>query len=188
MAAGFVLLQLDSRTSEANKFRTFYQLLNCDLPITLLVDPVTGAKMHSWDGFVDAERLLEDLLVYSDKPPSQALAVPNRKRKSNAAAAGGGGAGGGGSGAAGGDGDAGETDAELVRGDSRPVCIHSSAHLHPCRFAPPVSLVFATRAEGGGRHFLAHVSSACSIPACSLPCCIKRACFFSVYRYFQLST
>lgn len=120
IASAFVLLQLDSRTAEAAKVSTFYSLAGGELPVILLIDPITGARLHSWAGFVEAEKLLEDLLTFADRPPSQALSAPNRKRKAAvgpAAGAGpGAGAGAGGAAGAGGEGGLGaETDAELVR-------------------------------------------------------------------------
>ena len=40
------------------KLLTFYQLLHRELPVTMVVDPITGAAMRSWHGFVAPDRFL----------------------------------------------------------------------------------------------------------------------------------
>lgn len=39
-----------------------------EFPVILIVDPVTGAPMKRWSGFVDAARLAEDLVPFMDTP------------------------------------------------------------------------------------------------------------------------
>ena len=53
--------------------------------MTLLVDPITGACMHSWHGFVAPDRFLEDCVPFCDAPPS-ASAGPHKKHKPQARA------------------------------------------------------------------------------------------------------
>ena len=69
---------------DGRKFMSNYQLGNeyvpATLPVTLLIDPVTGAKMHTWSGFVDAERFMEDIIPFCDSTPS-AGAVPHKRHK-----------------------------------------------------------------------------------------------------------
>ena len=54
LGAGFTFLQVDSRAAEGRKLISFYQLLDSNitaalqedrLPATLLLDPITGARM-----------------------------------------------------------------------------------------------------------------------------------------------
>jgi hypothetical protein len=70
---------------------TFHQLLHSPLPLTLLLDPITGAKMHSFVGFVPPEKFLEDCVLFCDAPPS-ASAGPHKKHKHGGGGGGGGGA------------------------------------------------------------------------------------------------
>jgi hypothetical protein len=67
------------------KMLTFHQLLHSPLPVTLLLDPITGAKMHSFVGFVSPEKFLEACVPFCDAPPS-ASAGPHKKHKHAAAA------------------------------------------------------------------------------------------------------
>ncbi|KAJ1693571.1 hypothetical protein LUZ63_010269 [Rhynchospora breviuscula] len=46
----------------------FYDLEN--LPAILVINPITGQKMHTWTGMVQPEHLLEDLVPYLDKGPT----------------------------------------------------------------------------------------------------------------------
>lgn len=59
---------------EGAKISTYYRLSS--FPATLLIDPVTGAKVKLWGGFVGPDALLEDLMAYLDKSP---VAPPARK-------------------------------------------------------------------------------------------------------------
>ena len=64
--------QLDNRTSEGKKLIAFYHLLDGTIPLsaqldrlpaTLLLDPITGARMEKWVGFFSGEvRALPRLL------------------------------------------------------------------------------------------------------------------------------
>ncbi|AQK47125.1 Plant UBX domain-containing protein 7 [Zea mays] len=50
------------------------------MPAILLIDPVTGQKVHAWNGMVHPDRLLEDLLPYLDKGPKGHHAAQPQKR------------------------------------------------------------------------------------------------------------
>ncbi|AQK47129.1 Plant UBX domain-containing protein 7 [Zea mays] len=65
-------------TSEGRKVCTYYHLVS--MPAILLIDPVTGQKVHAWNGMVHPDRLLEDLLPYLDKGPKGHHAAQPQKR------------------------------------------------------------------------------------------------------------
>lgn len=44
-------------STEGQKVCTYYKLQS--IPAVLVIDPITGQKMHSWFGMVQPERLLE---------------------------------------------------------------------------------------------------------------------------------
>ncbi|PSC74669.1 UBX domain-containing 2 isoform X1 [Micractinium conductrix] len=86
----FVLFQTYEMVEEAQKLLHFYRLLPIELPALLIIDPVTGAPMRQWNGFVDAERLTEELLPFLDysihDPGAARLARRARSRKDLGAA------------------------------------------------------------------------------------------------------
>lgn len=49
--------QVYDDTEEGRKVCTYYKLLL--MPSILVIDPITGQKMRSWEGMISAERLLE---------------------------------------------------------------------------------------------------------------------------------
>jgi hypothetical protein len=49
--------QVYDDTSEGQKVCTYYKLDS--IPVVLIIDPITGQKMHSWVGMVQPESLLE---------------------------------------------------------------------------------------------------------------------------------
>ena len=49
--------QVYDDTSEGRKVCTYYKLDS--IPVVLIIDPITGQKMHSWVGMVQPESLLE---------------------------------------------------------------------------------------------------------------------------------
>ncbi|KAJ8498028.1 hypothetical protein OPV22_008580 [Ensete ventricosum] len=65
----FIFWQVYYDTSEGKKVCTYYNLIT--LPAVLVIDPITGQKMHAWSGMVHPERLLEDLLPFLDKGPKE---------------------------------------------------------------------------------------------------------------------
>lgn len=77
--------------SSGRKILTFYQLFGSygvppTLPVTLLLDPITGMKMHQWTGFVEPDKFVEDTVRYCDAAPSES-AGPHKKHKPSRAAA-----------------------------------------------------------------------------------------------------
>lgn len=50
----FVLFQAYDITEDGQKLSTFYKLY--EVPSILVLDPLTGAPMKQWTGFVDAMR------------------------------------------------------------------------------------------------------------------------------------
>lgn len=51
------LLQVYDDTEEGSKVCTYYKLDS--IPVILVIDPITGQKLHSWRGMVQPEKLLE---------------------------------------------------------------------------------------------------------------------------------
>ncbi|KAK3277399.1 hypothetical protein CYMTET_14593 [Cymbomonas tetramitiformis] len=78
ISANFTFWQIDDHTEEGNKVKTFYRVFTT--PITLVLDPITGASMKTWNGFIDPDRLMEDLMTYMDRGPLDGGALPPAKR------------------------------------------------------------------------------------------------------------
>lgn len=64
----FIFWQVYDDTEEGSKVCNYYKLHS--VPVILVVDPITGQKMHSWHGMVQPEKLLENLLSFMDSNPS----------------------------------------------------------------------------------------------------------------------
>lgn len=79
----FVFWQEEDCTDEGRKVCTYYKLES--VPVTLVIDPVTGQKMRSWNGMVEAETLLEDAMVFIDSNPSEYHANLIQKQRSRIA-------------------------------------------------------------------------------------------------------
>eukprot|EP00252_Welwitschia_mirabilis_P024059 TRINITY_DN699_c0_g1_i1.p1 TRINITY_DN699_c0_g1~~TRINITY_DN699_c0_g1_i1.p1 ORF type:complete len:448 (-),score=105.14 TRINITY_DN699_c0_g1_i1:369-1712(-) len=67
ISSTFIFWQVYDDAEEGRKVCTYYHLFK--MPAILVLDPVTGQKMRAWNGMVDPERLLEDLINYMDKGP-----------------------------------------------------------------------------------------------------------------------
>ncbi|KAL3652852.1 hypothetical protein CASFOL_002533 [Castilleja foliolosa] len=74
----FIFWQVYDDTEEGSKVCTYYKLES--IPVVLVLDPITGQKMHSWRGMVQPETLLEDLLRFMDSCPSDHHASQSHKR------------------------------------------------------------------------------------------------------------
>ncbi|KAK4400161.1 Plant UBX domain-containing protein 7 [Sesamum angolense] len=74
----FVFWQVYDHTEEGSKVCTYYRLDS--IPVILVIDPITGQKMHSWRGMVQPENLLEDLLPFMDGNPSDHHVSLSHKR------------------------------------------------------------------------------------------------------------
>ncbi|XP_051144544.1 plant UBX domain-containing protein 7 isoform X2 [Andrographis paniculata] len=64
----FIFWQVYDDSEEGSKVCTYYKLYS--IPVILVIDPITGQKMHSRSGMVQPEALLEDLLPFMDGSPS----------------------------------------------------------------------------------------------------------------------
>ncbi|KZV46045.1 UBX domain-containing protein 2 [Dorcoceras hygrometricum] len=64
----FIFWQAYDDTEEGSKVCTYYKLDS--VPVILVIDSITGQKMRSWNGMVQPESLLEDLLPFMDGNPS----------------------------------------------------------------------------------------------------------------------
>ncbi|PRQ41329.1 putative UBX domain-containing protein 2/7 [Rosa chinensis] len=74
----FIFWQTYDDTTEGRKVCTYYKLES--MPVVLIIDPITGQKMRSWNGMVQPERLLEDLLPFMDSGPrDHHLALSNKR-------------------------------------------------------------------------------------------------------------
>ncbi|XP_043696187.1 plant UBX domain-containing protein 7-like [Telopea speciosissima] len=63
----FIFWQVYDDTTEGKKVCTYYNLDS--IPVILVIDPITGQKMWSWNGMIHPDRLLEDLLPFMDGGP-----------------------------------------------------------------------------------------------------------------------
>ncbi|CAM8938222.1 unnamed protein product [Rhodiola kirilowii] len=63
----FIFWQVYDDSSEGRKVCTYYKVGS--VPVVLVIDPITGQKMHSWSGMVHPDRLLEDLIQFMDSGP-----------------------------------------------------------------------------------------------------------------------
>ncbi|OIT34298.1 plant ubx domain-containing protein 7 [Nicotiana attenuata] len=77
----FIFWQVNDDTEEGQKVCTYYKLNS--LPVILVIDPITGQKMHFWNRMVQPENLLEDITSFIDLSPSEyhANLLNNRSRK-----------------------------------------------------------------------------------------------------------
>ncbi|XP_042509351.1 plant UBX domain-containing protein 7-like [Macadamia integrifolia] len=74
----FIFWQVYDDTTEGRKVCTYYNLDS--IPVILVIDPITGQKMWSWNGMVHPDRLLEDLLPYMDSgPKNHHIAHPHKR-------------------------------------------------------------------------------------------------------------
>uniref|UniRef100_A0A1D1XQF1 UBX domain-containing protein 7 n=1 Tax=Anthurium amnicola TaxID=1678845 RepID=A0A1D1XQF1_9ARAE len=76
--SNFIFWQVYHDTSEGKKVSTYYSLVN--IPAILVIDPITGQKMRVWNGMMQPDRLLEDLLPFMDGGPQEHRAVLPCKR------------------------------------------------------------------------------------------------------------
>ncbi|GAQ88627.1 UBX domain-containing protein [Klebsormidium nitens] len=80
LKSNFVFWQVYDDTEEGSKVLTYYQLFQA--PVILVLDPLTGQKRHVWKGFVEHERLVEDLVPFMDRGPMEPQAPTKRPRQS----------------------------------------------------------------------------------------------------------
>ncbi|XP_023539888.1 plant UBX domain-containing protein 7-like [Cucurbita pepo subsp. pepo] len=78
ITTNFIFWQVYDDSTEGQKVCTYYKLES--IPAVLVIDPITGQKMHSWFGMVQPERLLEDLLPFMDGCPKYHHVTLSHKR------------------------------------------------------------------------------------------------------------
>ncbi|KAF3431013.1 hypothetical protein FNV43_RR25743 [Rhamnella rubrinervis] len=78
IGTNFIFWQVYDDTTEGQKVCTYYKLES--IPVVLVIDPITGQKMRSWNGMVEPERLLEELLPYMDGGPKDHHVTLSHKR------------------------------------------------------------------------------------------------------------
>ncbi|GMH39996.1 hypothetical protein BSKO_07900 [Bryopsis sp. KO-2023] len=67
IAANFIFMQVYDVAETGQKVINFYKTKN--LPAILVIDPVTGALMQGMDGFVESDRLIEELVKFMECNP-----------------------------------------------------------------------------------------------------------------------
>ncbi|KAK1412083.1 hypothetical protein QVD17_33051 [Tagetes erecta] len=78
ISSNFIFWQVCDDTEDGRKIKTYYRLDS--VPVTLVIDPVTGQKMRLWRGMIQPESLLEDLLQFMDGSPKNHHFTLSRKR------------------------------------------------------------------------------------------------------------
>lgn len=78
ICTNFIFWQVYDDTSEGRKVCTYYKLNS--IPVVLVIDPITGEKMHCWSGMVQPESLLEDLVPFMDGGPRERHLSLSHKR------------------------------------------------------------------------------------------------------------
>ncbi|KAI7738571.1 hypothetical protein M8C21_008391 [Ambrosia artemisiifolia] len=78
ITSNFIFWQVCDDTEEGSKIKTYYKLDS--VPVTLVIDPVTGQKMRLWRGMIQPESLLEDLLQFMDSSPKDHHFTLSHKR------------------------------------------------------------------------------------------------------------
>ncbi|GJU27946.1 plant UBX domain-containing protein 7-like protein [Tanacetum coccineum] len=59
ITSNFIFWQIYDDTEEGSKISTYYRLDSGKVPVTIVIDPITGQKMRLWRGMIDPESLLE---------------------------------------------------------------------------------------------------------------------------------
>ncbi|KAK6146640.1 hypothetical protein DH2020_020509 [Rehmannia glutinosa] len=80
----FIFWQVYDDTEEGRKVCTYYKLDS--IPVILVIDPITGQKMHSWRGMVQPETLLEDLLPFMDSSPADHVSQSHKRPRESSQA------------------------------------------------------------------------------------------------------
>lgn len=57
ITTNFIFLQVYDDTTKGKKLCTYYKLNS--IPVVLIIHPITGQNMHSWEGLVQPQTLLE---------------------------------------------------------------------------------------------------------------------------------
>ncbi|KAF8119098.1 hypothetical protein N665_0001s0149 [Sinapis alba] len=78
--SSFILSQVYDDTTEGKKVSSFYRIESAP-PVVLLIDPITGQKMRSWRGEIEAHGFVEDLMKYMDDGPHEYMASLTRNKR-----------------------------------------------------------------------------------------------------------
>ncbi|KAI3996249.1 hypothetical protein MKX01_026717 [Papaver californicum] len=78
IGTNFIFWQVYGHITEGLKVCNYYKLTS--FPAILVLDPITGQKVKSWSGMVEAVQLLEDLAPFMDAGPKHHHAQLCRKR------------------------------------------------------------------------------------------------------------
>ncbi|XP_026386730.1 plant UBX domain-containing protein 7-like [Papaver somniferum] len=80
IGANLIFWQVYDDVTEGQKVCNYYKLTS--FPVILVLDPITGQKVKSWSGMVEAVQLLEDLAPFMDAGPKHHYAQLYPKRPS----------------------------------------------------------------------------------------------------------
>ncbi|KAI3874037.1 hypothetical protein MKX03_035406 [Papaver bracteatum] len=80
IVANFIFWQVYNDVTDGQKLCNYYKLTS--FPVILVLDPITGQKVKSWTGMVEAVQLLEDLAPFMDAGPKHHYAHLYPKRPS----------------------------------------------------------------------------------------------------------
>ncbi|XP_076937689.1 plant UBX domain-containing protein 7-like isoform X2 [Bidens hawaiensis] len=78
ISSNFIFWQVFDDAEEGSKIVTYYKLDT--IPVTLVIDPITGQRMRLWRGMIQPESLLEDLLQFLDASPKDHHLSLSQKR------------------------------------------------------------------------------------------------------------
>ncbi|XP_076890108.1 plant UBX domain-containing protein 7-like [Bidens hawaiensis] len=78
ISSNFIFWQVFDDVEEGSKIVTYYKLDT--IPVTLVIDPLTGQRMRLWRGMIQPESLLEDLLQFLDASPKDHHLSLSQKR------------------------------------------------------------------------------------------------------------
>uniref|UniRef100_A0A2P2KY06 Uncharacterized protein MANES_17G092500 n=1 Tax=Rhizophora mucronata TaxID=61149 RepID=A0A2P2KY06_RHIMU len=78
IGTNFIFWQVYDDTGEGRKVCTYYKLDS--IPAVLVIDPITGQRMHLWSGMIQPESLLEDLVPFMDGGPRNHHKTLSHKR------------------------------------------------------------------------------------------------------------
>ncbi|VYS62631.1 unnamed protein product [Arabidopsis thaliana] len=80
----FIVWQVYDDTNEGQKISSFYKI-EAPPPVVFVINPITGQKMHMWSGVIEAESIVEDLMMFWDAGPHENIASLTRNRRTETA-------------------------------------------------------------------------------------------------------
>ncbi|KAL0043559.1 hypothetical protein WJX79_008367 [Trebouxia sp. C0005] len=86
LMGSFIFWQVTDSSDMGGRFMTSYRIDSVtELPITLILDPITGAKQRQFLGFIEPQRLAEDLVPFMDHdihhPSAHKLATQHKRKQ-----------------------------------------------------------------------------------------------------------